>query len=89
MRSITNKIALMLILALTLSFSAITVASYYTAQSKTIELVIQNQRQILKDVKSTLNTFFDNNFQTIDKIASTIDQLDEDRYGIDKWLIRK
>lgn len=40
MRSITNKIALMLILALTLSFSAITVASYYTAQSKTIELVI-------------------------------------------------
>ena len=88
MRSITNKIALMLILALTLSFSAITVASYYTAQSKTIELVIQNQRQILKDVKSTLNTFFDNNFQTIDKIASTIDQLDEDRYGIDKTLIQ-
>ena len=88
MRSITNKIALMLILALTLSFSAITVASYYTAQSKTIELVIQNQRQILKDVKSTLNTFFDNNFQTIDKIASTIDQLDEDRYGIDKTLVQ-
>jgi len=78
----------MLILALTLSFSAITVASYYTAQSKTIELVIQNQRQILKDVKSTLNTFFDNNFQTIDKIASTIDQLDEDRYGIDKTLVQ-
>ena len=88
MRSITNKIALMLILALTLSVSAITVASYYTAQSKTIELVIQNQRQILKDVKSTLNTFFDNNFQTIDKIASTIDQLDEDRYGIDKTLVQ-
>ena len=88
MRSITNKIALMLILALTLSFSASTVASYYTAQSKTIELVIQNQRQILKDVKSTLNTFFDNNFQTIDKIASTIDQLDEDRYGIDKTLVQ-
>lgn len=88
MRSITNKIALMLILALTLSFSAITVASYYTAQSKTIELVIQNQRQILKDVKSTLNTFFDNNFQTIDKIASTINQLDEDRYGIDKTLVQ-
>ena len=88
MRSITNKIALMLILALTLSFSSITVASYYTAQSKTIELVIQNQRQILKDVKSTLNTFFDNNFQTIDKIASTIDQLDEDRYGIDKTLVQ-
>ena len=88
MRSITNKIALMLILALTLSFSAITVASYYTAQNKTIELVIQSQRQILKDVKSTLNTFFDNNFQTIDKIASTIDQLDEDRYGIDKTLVQ-
>ena len=83
MKSITNKIALMLIVALCISFVAMSAASYYTAQNKTIELVTQNQRQILKDVKSTLDTFFNNNFQTIDKIAATISKLDENRNGID------
>ena len=86
MKSISNKIALMLIIALTLSFTVLTVASYYTAQSKTIELVVQNQRQILKDVKSTLDTFFDNNYQTIEKIAGTLDKLDSNRSGIDVTL---
>ena len=86
MKSISNKIALMLIIALTLSFATLTVASYYTAQSKTIELVVQNQRQILKDVKSTLDTFFDNNYQTIEKIAGTLDKLDSNRSGIDVTL---
>jgi len=86
MKSISNKIALMLIVALTLSFTVLTVVSYYTAQSKTIELVVQNQRQILKDVKSTLDTFFDNNYQTIEKIAHTLDGIGEDRYGIDTAL---
>ena len=76
----------MLIVALTLSFTILTVASYYTAQSKTIELVVQNQRQILKDVKSTLDTFFDNNYQTIEKIAGTLDKLDSNRSGIDVTL---
>ena len=76
----------MLIVALTLSFTVLTVASYYTAQSKTIELVVQNQRQILKDVKSTLDTFFDNNYQTIEKIAGTLDKLDSNRSGIDVTL---
>ena len=76
----------MLIVALTLSFTVLTVVSYYTAQSKTIELVVQNQRQILKDVKSTLDTFFDNNYQTIEKIAHTLDGIGEDRYGIDTAL---
>ena len=83
MKSITNKIALMLIVALCISFVAMSAASYYTAQNKTIELVTQNQRQILKDVKSTLDTFFNNNFQTIEKIAATISKLDENRNGID------
>ena len=83
MKSITNKIALMLIVALCISFVAMSAASYYTAQSKTIELVTQAQRQILKDVKSTLDTFFDNNFQTIEKIAATMSKLDENRNGID------
>ena len=86
MKSISNKIALMLIIALTLSFTVLTVVSYYTAQSKTIELVVQNQRQILKDVKSTLDTFFDNNYQTIEKIAGTLDKLDSNRSGIDVTL---
>ena len=76
----------MLIVALTLSFTVLTVVSYYTAQSKTIELVVQNQRQILKDVKSTLDTFFDNNYQTIEKIAGTLDKLDENKSGIDTAL---
>ena len=76
----------MLIIALTLSFATLTVVSYYTAQSKTIELVVQNQRQILKDVKSTLDTFFDNNYQTIEKIAGTLDKLDSNRSGIDVTL---
>ena len=83
MKSITNKISLMLIVALTISFTILAVVSYYTAESKTIELVVQNQRQILKDVKSTLNTFFDNNSQTIEKIASTLDGLDENHTNID------
>ena len=76
----------MLIIALTLSFATLTVVSYYTAQSKTIELVVQNQRQILKDVKSTLDTFFDNNYQVIEKIAGTLDKLDSNRSGIDVTL---
>ena len=86
MKSISNKIALMLIVALTLSFATLTVVSYYTAQSKTIELVVQNQRQILKDVKSTLDTFFDNNYQTIEKIAKNLDHLDSNHSGIDVTL---
>ena len=76
----------MLIIALTLSFTVLTVASYYTAQSKTIELVVQNQRQILRDVKSTLDTFFDNNYQTIEKIAKNLDHLDNNHSGIDITL---
>jgi len=76
----------MLIVALTISFTILAVVSYYTAESKTIELVVQNQRQILKDVKSTLNTFFDNNSQTIEKIASTLDKLDENKSGIETAL---
>ena len=76
----------MLIIALTLSFATLTVVSYYTAQSKTIELVVQNQRQILRDVKSTLDTFFDNNYQTIEKIAKNLDHLDSNHSGIDITL---
>ena len=88
MKSITNKIALMLIVALCVSFAAFSAASYYTAQNKTVELVVQTQRQILKDVKSTLNTFFKNNFQTIEKMASVLSKLDEDREGVANALVQ-
>ena len=58
-KSITNKIATMLIVALVVSFAAISAVSYYTARDKVVELVSQTQDQILKDIKSTINTFFD------------------------------
>ena len=83
MKSITNKIALMLIVALCISFVAMSSVSYYTAHNKTTELVMKTQRQILKDVKYTLNTFFNNNFQTVEKIATIMSTLDESRSGID------
>ena len=51
MRSITNKIAVMLIIALFVSFAAISAVSYYTAEKKVVQLVSQNQDQILKDIK--------------------------------------
>ena len=77
MKSITNKIALMLILALSVSFAAFSTASYYTAQDKTVELVIQTQRQILKDVKSTLHTFFDDNLQAANGLAKKLSSLND------------
>ena len=61
MRSITNKIALVLIVALFVSFSAISAVSYFTAQDKVVELVSQNQEQILNDVKRFINAFFKSN----------------------------
>ena len=85
MKSITNKIALMLIVALCISFVAMSVASYYTAQNKTIELVIQSQRQILKDVKNAMNTFFDENTHAANGIAQRLEKL-EDRSQINEIL---
>jgi len=84
-KSITNKIALMLIVALCISFVAMSAASYYTAQNKTIELVIQSQRQILKDVKNAMNTFFDENTHAANGIAQRLEKL-EDRSQINEIL---
>ncbi len=85
MKSITNKIALMLIVALCISFVAMSVASYYTAQNKTIELVIQTQRQILKDVKNAMNTFFNSNTHAANGIAQRLEKL-ENRSQINEVL---
>ena len=86
MKSITNKIALMLIVALCISFVAMSAASYYTAQNKTIELVIQSQRQILKDVKNAMDTFFNNNLHIVNSMSSILSKLDENHNGIDAIL---
>ena len=75
----------MLIVALCISFVAMSVASYYTAQNKTIELVIQSQRQILKDVKNAMNTFFDENTHAANGIAQRLEKL-EDRSQINEIL---
>jgi len=56
-KSITNKIATILIVALVVSFAAISAVSYYTARDKVVELVSQTQDQILSDVKITTDTF--------------------------------
>ena len=85
MKSITNKIALMLIVALCLSFAAFSAASYYTAQDKTVELVIQTQRQILKDVKNAMDTFFNDNIHAANGIAQRLEKL-EDRSQINEVL---
>ncbi len=58
-KSITNKIATMLIVALVVSFAAISAVSYYTARDKVVELVSQTQDQILSDIKITTDTFFE------------------------------
>nr|WP_107965668.1 methyl-accepting chemotaxis protein [Campylobacter concisus] len=86
MKSITNKIALMLIVALCISFVAMSAASYYTAQNKTTELVTQTQRQILKDVKNAMDTFFNNNIHIVESMSSILSKLDDNRNGIDAIL---
>ena len=75
----------MLIVALCISFVAMSAASYYTAQNKTIELVIQSQRQILKDVKNAMNTFFDENTHAANGIAQRLEKL-ENRSQINEVL---
>ena len=78
MRSITNKIALMLIVALIVSFAAISAVSYYTAQSKVVQLVSQNQAQILKDVDAVTDSFFHDYMEVAKKIAVAVGNTDND-----------
>ena len=76
MRSITNKIALVLIVALFVSFSAISAVSYFTAQDKVVELVSQNQEQILNDVKRFINAFFRSNEEKAISLRKDIEAVD-------------
>ena len=78
MRSITNKIALMLIVALIVSFAAISAVSYYTAENKVVQLVSQNQAQILKDVDAVTDSFFKDYMEVAKKIAAAVGNTDND-----------
>jgi len=73
MRSITNKIAVMLIMALFVSFAAISAVSYYTAEKKVVQLVSQNQDQILKDIKSVSDSFLGNYVEAVKKLAKHVE----------------
>ena len=73
MRSITNKIAVMLIMALFVSFAAISAVSYYTAEKKVVQLVSQNQDQILKDIKSVSDSFLEDYAEAVKKLAKHVE----------------
>ena len=72
-RSITNKIALALMILLVISFCAISAVSYFTSKDKIVELVSGKEDQVLKDIKSVANTFFDENLEHIKKISSVVE----------------
>ena len=72
-RSITNKIALALMILLIISFCAISAVSYFTSKDKIVELVSGKEDQVLKDIKSVANTFFDENLEHIKKISSVVE----------------
>lgn len=72
MKSITSKIAMIIISLLVISFAAISAVSYYTAESKVVELVSQTQDQILSDIKATTDSFFEDYLEVAKKSASDI-----------------
>ena len=72
-RSITNKIALALMILLIISFCAISAVSYFTSKDKIVELVSGKEDQVLKDIKSVANTFFDENLEYVKKISSVVE----------------
>ena len=74
-RSITNKIAFVLMILLIISFCAISAVSYFTSEKKVVELVSQKEDQILKDVKGVIDTFFDENLEYVKKSSAVIDEL--------------
>ena len=84
MKSITSKIAVVIISLLVISFAAISAVSYYTAENKVVELVSQTQDQILKDVKDTINTFFNENLDFVKNVAVSISNDKEDVANIVK-----
>ena len=74
-RSITNKIALALMILLIISFCAISAVSYFTSEKKVIELVSEKEEQVLKDIKGVTDTFFDEYLGYVKKASSAIADL--------------
>ena len=74
-RSITNKIALALMILLIISFCAISAVSYFTSKDKIVELVSEKEEQILKDIKGVTDTFFDEYLGYVKKASSAIADL--------------
>ena len=72
MKSITSKVAMIFILLLVISFAAISAVSYYTAESKVVQLVSQNQAQILKDVNAVTESFFQDYIDTVKKLGVNV-----------------
>ena len=72
MKSITSKVAMIVILLLVISFAAISAVSYYTAESKVVQLVSQNQAQILKDVYAVTESFFQDYIDTVKKLGVNV-----------------
>ena len=72
MKSITSKVAMIVILLLVISFAAISAVSYYTAESKVVQLVSQNQAQILKDVNAVTESFFQDYIDTVKKLGVNV-----------------
>lgn len=72
-RSITNKIALALMVLLIISFCAISAVSYFTSEKKVIELVSKKEEQVLKDIKGVTDTFFDEYLGYVKKSSTIAD----------------
>ena len=87
MRSITNKIAVMLIVSLIVSFAAISAVSYYTAENKVVQLVSQNQAQILKDVDTVTDSFFKDYTDIVKKLGTSIQKAQYSEEELLKTLV--
>ena len=86
-RSITNKIAVMLIVSLIVSFAAISAVSYYTAQNKVVQLVSQNQAQILQDVDAVTESFFKDYIDTVKKLGVKVQKAQHSEEELLKTLV--
>ena len=86
-RSITTKIAVMLIVALIVSFAAISAVSYYTAENKVVQLVSQNQAQILKDVDTVTESFFKDYIDTVKKLGVKVQKAQHSEEELLKTLV--
>ena len=72
MRSISNKIALTLIVLLSVCFAAMSAVSYFNAKEEVVKLISQNQDQILSDIKSVTQSFVSDYMEDSQKLADKL-----------------